>query len=136
MTKRKEKIKFGRPQLYETPAKLEEGVRAYFKFCQKEKQKPGICGLAAFLGMSRVTLLRYEKKYDDPEKIDIIQRARTTIEAFNEQYLYDNKTFQGAKFIMQNNFNYDAENRITNINENVDISYEDYLKELNSDEKY
>ena len=135
LTKKRQKVKLGRPLKYKTSQELEDYISQYFKKCQHDRLVPGICGLANWLGISRNTLLRYEKDSDKEDYNEVIERARTTIEAYNEQILYS-KNNSGAIFIMKNNFGYTAEQKTHNVNENVDISYEDYLKELSSDDKY
>lgn len=51
----------GRPLKYQNAQELENEINQYFKMCQHERLIPGICGLANYLGISRNTLLRYEK---------------------------------------------------------------------------
>lgn len=135
MTKKRLKIKMGRPLKYQNAQELENEINEYFKMCQHERQIPGICGLANYLGLSRNTLLRYEKDSDKEDYNEVIERARTTIESVNEQILYS-KNNSGAIFIMRNNFGYNAEQKTHNVNENVDIPYEEYLKGITSDESY
>lgn len=135
MTKKRLKIKMGRPLKYQNAQELENEINQYFKMCQHERQIPGICGLANYLGISRNTLLRYENDSDKEDYNEIIERARTTIESVNEQILYS-KNNSGAIFIMKNNFGYNAEQKTHNVNENVDIPYEEYLKGITSDESY
>lgn len=135
MTKKRLKIKMGRPLKYQNAQELENEINQYFKMCQHERLIPGICGLANYLGISRNTLLRYEKDSDKEDYNEIIERARTTIESVNEQILYS-KNNSGAIFIMKNNFGYNAEQKTHNVNENVDIPYEEYLKGITSDESY
>lgn len=135
MTKKRLKIKMGRPLKYRNAQELEDEINNYFKMCQHERQIPGICGLANYLGLSRNTLLRYEKDSEKEDYNEVIERARTTIEAVNEQILYS-KNNSGAIFIMKNNFGYNAEQKTHNVNENVDIPYEEFLKGLDSDETY
>lgn len=125
----------GRPLKYQNAQELENEINQYFKMCQHERLIPGICGLANYLGISRNTLLRYEKDSDKEDYNEIIERARTTIESVNEQILYS-KNNSGAIFIMKNNFGYNAEQKTHNVNENVDIPYEEYLKGITSDESY
>ncbi len=130
-------IKLGPPFKYQSAKELELAVTDYFRHCRKHKLKPGICGLAAYLGMNRSTLKRYEKQESVPEEYkNIIVRARDEIEAYNEQLLYDKSTFQGAKFIMENNFDYDASQKIKNENINVDMSYEEYLSKVLDQDEY
>lgn len=135
MTQKRMKIKMGRPLKYGNAQELEECINEYFKKCQHERWIPGICGLANHLGISRNTLLRYEKDSDKEDYNEIIERARTLIESVNEQILYS-KNNSGAIFVMKNNFGYNAEQKTHNVNENVDIPYEDFLKGLDSDETY
>ena len=135
MTKKRLKIKMGRPLKYQNAQELENEINEYFKMCQHERQIPGICGLANYLGLSRNTLLRYEKDSDKEDYNEVIERARTTIESVNEQILYS-KNNSGAIFIMKNNFGYNAEQKTHNVNEIVDIPYEEYLKGITSDESY
>ena len=125
----------GRPLKYQNAQELENEINQYFKMCQHERQIPGICGLANYLGLSRNTLLRYEKDSDKEDYNEVIERARTTIESVNEQILYS-KNNSGAIFIMKNNFGYNAEQKTHNVNEIVDIPYEEYLKGITSDESY
>lgn len=125
----------GRPLKYQNAQELENEINQYFKMCQHERLIPGICGLANYLGISRNTLLRYENDSDKEDYNEIIERARTTIESVNEQILYS-KNNSGAIFIMKNNFGYNAEQKTHNVNENVDIPYEEYLKGITSDESY
>lgn len=133
MTKIKFKTKLGRPRKFKDATELEHFVSEYFKFCQKERRIPGICGLASWLGISRSTLLRYENSCNDDAINDVIIRARVEIEAYNEQLLYT-KNFQGAQFVMKNNFNYDAEQTTKNLN--VSVSFEEYLRDLYDKNEY
>lgn len=135
MRKKTPFIRLGPPLKYQNASDLECAVSAYFRHCKKHKLRPGICGLAAWLGMHRSTLKRYEKQESVPEEYkDIIVRARTEIEAYNEQLIYSRDTFQGAKFILENNFDYDASQRLKSENINVSMSYEDFLREIKSDD--
>ena len=135
MTKKRTKIKMGRPLKYKDAQELENEINNYFKKCQHERLVPGICGLANYLGLSRNTILRYEKDSEKEDYNEVIERARTTIEAYNEQILYS-KNNSGAIFVMKNNFGYNAEQKTHNVNENVDIPYEEYLRGIETDEDY
>ncbi len=56
-----------------------------------------------------------------------------TSEAEHVGTLYNKNHFSGAKFIMENNFNYDADHKIKNENINVNLSYEEFLKNIKDD---
>lgn len=135
MTKKRVKVKLGRKLKYKTADELEEHISDYFKHCQHDRLVPGICGLANWLGITRATLLNYEKNSELEDYNEIVQRAKTTIEAYNEQILYS-KNNSGAQFVMKNNFGYNAEQKTHNVNENVNIPFEEFLKGISSDEEY
>lgn len=127
-------IKLGPPLKYQSAEDLEDSVAQYFRHCKKHKLHPGICGLSSWLGMHRSTLNRYERQESVPEEYkSIIVRARAEIEAYNEQLLYDKNHFNGAKFVMENNFNYDASQKVKSENINVSVSYEEFLRNIKDD---
>lgn len=71
--------KGGRPAHYETPEDLHKKCIAFFKNCNKNKEKATITGLALFLGFSsRSSFDDYEKKGE--EFSYIIKRAKLTVE--------------------------------------------------------
>lgn len=135
MTKKRTKIKLGRKLKYKNAEELENHISDYFKYCQHERLVPGVCGLANWLGITRTTLLNYEKNSELEDYNEIVQRAKTTIEAYNEQILYS-KNNSGAQFVMKNNFGYNADQKTHNVNENVNIPFEEFLKGISSDDEY
>lgn len=115
--------KVGRPALYQTPEEMQERIDAYFKECEGvyvrdkdgfiETNKDGepittktrpltITGLALALGFSgRQALLNYE---DKEEFMDTVKRAKSKIEQYAEERLFDRDGVNGAKFNLSNNF--------------------------------
>ena len=114
--------KVGRPAAYKTPEEMQERIDAYFKECEgtyiqvdgyaltdkngnpvKTKERPlTITGLALALGFSgRQALLNYE---DKEEFMDTIKRAKSRIEQYAEERLFDKDGVNGAKFNLSNNF--------------------------------
>lgn len=113
----------GRPPMYKTPEEMQKVIDAYFAECEgvyvrdKEgnietdkygdpittKQRPlTITGLALALGFTtRQSLLNYE---GDPKFLDTIKRAKTRIEQYAEERLFDKEGVNGAKFNLSNNF--------------------------------
>ena len=120
------KNKGGRPKAYNNLDELQGVIDAYFESCagpyidgkgQVVKDKDGevmmnpearpltMAGLALALGISRMTLLRYEQQ---PEKYpegfcDAVAHARARVEAYAEGRLYDRDGSNGAKFALSNN---------------------------------
>ncbi len=114
--------KVGCPPMYETPEEMQKVIDKYFEDCNgeyvvidgyvatdkngdpiKTKERPlTITGLALALGFSgRQALLNYEGK---PEFMDTIKRAKSRIEQYAEERLFDKDGVNGAKFNLSNNF--------------------------------
>lgn len=123
----------GRPPKYKTKEEIEEKIEAYFKKCEGEILKdnngepvlnkwgkpvvinyrpPTVTGLALALGFTtRTSLLNYQGK---KEFMDTITRAKTMIEAYTEERLFDRDGTSGAQFSLRNNFSgWDAEAKTT-----------------------
>lgn len=118
-----DKNKVGCPPMYKTPAEMQKVIDAYFAECEGvyvrdkdgnietnkdgdpiiTKQKPlTITGLALALGFSgRQALLNYEGKQ---EFMDTVKRAKSRIEQYAEERLFDKDGVNGAKFNLSNNF--------------------------------
>lgn len=113
----------GRPPKYKSKEEIEEKIDAYFKRCEGEVLKdnngntifnkfgnpviinqhpPTVTGLALALGFStRLSLLNYQGK---KEFMNTITRAKTMIEAYAEERLFDRDGSNGAQFSLRNNF--------------------------------
>lgn len=108
---------------YTSVEQIEGLVEEYFKSCEGEpllddegrimldkwgqpiilkKRPPTVTGLALALGFAtRDALLRYQAKKEFNEAIT---RAKTRIEMYTEERLFDKEGSNGAKFSLQNNF--------------------------------
>lgn len=84
-----------------------------------------ITGLAVFLETSRETLCNYEK---DDEFFDTIKRAKERCHAFAEESLFTGKQATGAIFNLKNNYGWRDEFDFNNVNQNIDLSDEQYKK--------
>lgn len=115
--------KAGRPPKYTNKEELEVLIEEYFKSCKGEVLKdssgtpilnkwgqpviindrpPTVTGLALALGFaSRQALLNYEGK---EEFNDTITRAKSRVEQYAEERLFDRDGANGAKFSLANNF--------------------------------
>lgn len=113
----------GRPPKYKTVAEMQEKIDAYFKECEGKllEDKEGnivfdkfgkpvivgakpitVTGLALALGFtSRQALLNYQAK---KQFVDTITRAKSRIEQYAEERLFDRDGANGAKFSLANNF--------------------------------
>lgn len=114
--------KGGCPPMYKTPEEMQAVIDKYFEDCNgeyvvidgfvvtdksgypiKTKERPlTITGLALALGFSgRQALLNYEGK---PEFVDTIKKAKSRVEQYAEERLFDKDGVNGAKFNLSNNF--------------------------------
>lgn len=113
----------GRPPKYTCKEEIEEKIDAYFEECAGEVLKddngtpvlnkwgqpiiinqkpPTVTGLALALGFStRLSLLNYQGK---AEFMNTITRAKSMVEAYTEQRLFDRDGSNGAQFSLRNNF--------------------------------
>lgn len=129
----------GRPPMYKTPEEMQAKIDAYFDSCYGEyvtddegnlmtdknghpvmtKPRPlTITGLALALGFTtRQSLLNYE---GDPAFLDTIKKAKSRIEQYAEERLFDKDGVSGAKFNLSNNFKGWSEKQ--QIDSNVNLS--------------
>ena len=117
----------GRLPRYKTKEEIEEKIEAYFRSCEGEilldengnavtdkggrpilihQRPPTVTGLALALGFtSRQALLNYQAK---PEFVDTITRAKSMVEAYTEERLFDRDGAKGAEFTLACNFGWKA----------------------------
>lgn len=114
----------GRPPKYKNKEEIQEKVEQYFKECEGTMLKdndgntvfnkfgnpvifgekpPTITGLALALGFTnRQSLLNYQAK---KEFVDTITCAKSRVEKYTEERLFDREGSNGAQFSLRNNFN-------------------------------
>lgn len=113
----------GRPPKFKSVEAMERLIEAYFEGCRGEvlrdaddepvlnkygevvmvgARPPTMTGLALALGFAdRSSLLDYEGK---PKFEAVIRRAKSRIEQYTEERLFDRDGNRGAQFSLQNNF--------------------------------
>lgn len=113
----------GRPPKYTSKEEIVEKIENYFKQCDGrpltnpndevvydkwgypvivDRHPPTVTGLALALGFAtRQSLMNYQGR---KEFCDIITRAKSRIEQYTEERLFDKDGANGAKFSLQNNF--------------------------------
>lgn len=113
----------GRPPMYTSVEEMQKKIDAYFEECDgkilfdpdgnpmrdkngriiRDDRKPyTITGLALALGFAtRKSLLEYEGK---EEFVNTIARAKSRVERYAEERLFDKNGANGAKFSLANNF--------------------------------
>lgn len=115
--------RMGSPPRYKSKQEMQKKIDEYFEACKgrvltgddgepicnkfgqpviMDQKPPTITGLALALGFtSRQALLNYQAK---PEFVDTITRAKSRVEEYSEERLFDKDGVQGAKFNLTNNF--------------------------------
>ena len=113
----------GRPPKYKSKEEIKDKIDEYFASCEGKvwtdndgqpilnkygqpiitgQRPPTVTGLALALGFeSRTSLLNYQGKKEFRE---VITRAKSRIEMYTEERLFDKDGANGAKFSLQNNF--------------------------------
>mgnify|MGYP001573025429 CR=1 FL=1 len=95
-------IGYGRKLTYDTPEKLYEAVVEYFNWSDEtQKSKYSMAEAAMFLGFeSRQSLWAYLQR--GGQYAYIMNRLKTTFEAFHEKKLHWGGSFPGAAFWLKN----------------------------------
>lgn len=123
--------KGGRPPKYKNVEEIQFLIDEYFEDCKGKPlydaygrpifdkhglpvmidvHPPTVTGLAIALGFtSRQALLNYQAK---DKFVDTITRAKSRIEMYNEERLFDKDGVNGAKFNLKNNFKGWSENPV------------------------
>lgn len=111
----------GNPRRWRSAKALQKAVEDYFAECEEKGRVPSVAGLALALGfMSRQALYRYtdrENENNSDDYVTIITRAKLRIEEENIQLAYNRDASAGARFVLQNGFNY-SEKQDIGINSN------------------
>ena len=125
----------GRPPKYRSVKQLEAKIEEYFERCKghplideetgkptiykgfpvyEDQRPPTVTGLALALGFAtRMSLLAYQGK---PQFEAAITKAKSRIEQYNEERLFDRDGSAGARFNLQNNFRGWKERTEVNLN--------------------
>lgn len=100
----------GNPRRWRSAKALQKAVDDYFADCEERGRVPSVAGLALALGfMSRQALYRYtdrENENNSDDYVTIITKAKLRIEEENIQLAYNRDASAGARFVLQNGFNY------------------------------
>ena len=95
----------GRPLIFKTKEELEVLIDAYFKHCDEIGEYYTMSGLADYLDIDRITLIRYGER---DEFCNTIKKAKRKVEKqFELNTLKGQYNPTKAIFLMKNNFNYE-----------------------------
>lgn len=91
----------GRPPLYGTAEEMQAVIDRYYASCDAREAPYTMSGLAAALGMSRQSLIRYGER---DQFCDTVKQARREVESSIEERLLSGRAAVGAIFNLKNNF--------------------------------
>ena len=118
----------GNPRRWRSAKALQKAVDHYFADCEERGRVPSVAGLALALGfMSRQALYRYtdrENENNSDDYVTIITKAKLKIEEENIQLAYNRDASAGARFILQNGFNYSDKKELST-NSVIKVELED-----------
>lgn len=117
---KKEYLKANSRCKYKNAEELQNNINLYFECCNQYARPYTVSGLALFLGITTQTLRNYEKNFVDTEYSEIIQIAKQRIEEYAEKSLYDSRSSGGAKYVLENNFDWNTKNENTVIIKNLE----------------
>jgi hypothetical protein len=132
--------KKGQPMAYEDSEQLSIAIDNYFTYCdEQEPREPyTMSGLAYFLGISRITLLNYEKLYQDKGDYFVaIKKARQRVEYDVERRMANGTPATGLIFNLKNNFGWKDQQQLDVTSngqtvfdgEALRVAAQEYLKE-------
>ena len=90
-------------KLYNDLRDLQDKITLYFSECDVSRRPYTVAGLAHALGVSRGTLLKYQRKDGYDQFHEAIEGAKQKIEAYVEEQLFLGKP-SGPIFNLKNNF--------------------------------
>lgn len=95
----------GKPESDEA---VSERIDKYFELCEKSSLRPGIESLALSLGVTRTTLLNWQRGDGcSRERQELIIKAKSFVSAFIEQIMLNNKIYPATGiFLLKNWFGY------------------------------
>ena len=96
-------IVVGGNRKYKNAEEMKLIIDEYFDMCNNNRRPYTVSGLARHLGLTRKTLLEYQKKYGGEYAV-IIEDAKTRIEEFVEACLFKSGIATGTIFNLKNNF--------------------------------
>lgn len=104
-------IKISKNRKYKNAEEMKVLIEQYFSSCNEVRRPYTISGLARHLGLTRKTLLEYQKKYGG-DYADVIEDAKTRIEEFVEACLFKPGIATGTIFNLKNNFGWNDKQEI------------------------
>lgn len=95
---------------YKSEEELSKGIEEYFEDCKKREKPYTMTGLAVWLGIDRITLIRYGKK---DKYATLVKKAKDRVEQqIEENYLDGTFNTTAAIFNLKANYKWDDGNKV------------------------
>lgn len=118
-------LKVSKNRKYKNAEEMKALVDNYFNMCDTIRRPYTVSGLARHLGLTRKTLLEYQKKYGG-EYAEVIEDAKTRIEEFVEACLFKSGIATGTIFNLKNNFGWNDKQEVEHSGD-VNVKLEDLI---------
>jgi hypothetical protein len=124
---REEKDPRGKPRIFKKEEDLMNTFESYLEDAHKKDELPNIAGFVVFADIGRQTFYDYEDRYPYTYK-KIMNKLEN--EALNCKSVSDTLRI----FYMKNKCGY--RDKVEQVNKNVEMNYEDYIKKVESEDEY
>lgn len=125
MDEDEKRIIVGGNRKYKNAEEMKLIIDEYFDICNNNRRPYTVSGLARHLGLTRKTLLEYQKKYGGEYAV-IIEDAKTRIEEFVEACLFKSGIATGTIFNLKNNFGWSDKQEVEHSGD-VNVKLEDLI---------
>lgn len=87
---------------------VEARINQYFDFCEENDMKPGLVGMASWIGIDQTTLSSWKRgEYRTKTHSPVVKKAVTLLETLWEQYMQNGKINPASGiFLAKNQFGY------------------------------
>lgn len=125
MDEDEKRIIVGGNRKYKNAEEMKLVIEEYFDMCNNNRRPYTVAGLARYLGLTRKSLLEYQKKYGGEYAV-IIEDAKTRIEEFVEACLFKSGIATGTIFNLKNNFGWSDKQEVEHSGD-VNVKLEDLI---------
>ena len=125
MDEEEKKLIVGGNRKYKNAEEMKIVIDEYFDMCNATKCPYTVAGLARYLGLTRKSLLEYQKNYGTDYAM-VIEDAKTRIEEFVEACLFKSGIATGVIFNLKNNFGWNDKQEVEHSGD-MNVKLEDLI---------
>lgn len=125
MDEEEKKLIVGGNRKYKNAEEMKIVIDKYFDMCNATERPYTVAGLARYLGLTRKSLLEYQKNYGTDYAM-VIEDAKTRIEEFVEACLFKSGIATGVIFNLKNNFGWNDKQEVEHSGD-MNVKLEDLI---------